>query len=1786
MNAPHTPHLGADRETILDFLRGFMAKAMPNEPSEEDIHIPFLEMGANSLVLMEVQRAVETNYGLTITLPQFFQELTNIDALTTYIEQNQVIPEAPVAAPVPAAAAAPQPAAPRPAMAAPSVALPQFQMSRLPTGGGSDMEQILARQLESASKAINQVVAQQLQFLNTLGGGAAPAVPALQPAAATQPAFEAAKPSVAQPAATTTNNAKPAATTAGDAKPAETKPASSSALFHRMLSPLEIRARGLTPQQQQHLEALITRFTNRTKLSKELAARHRPALADSRAAVGFRFTTKEMLYPIVGKRAAGSHVWDVDGNEYIDITMGQGVTLFGHHPAFIDAALNDPENDILMLGPRPPQVGEAAELIRELTGMERVTFTNTGTEAVMAAMRLARAATRRNKVVMFENAYHGHADNVMGRSVWQDGMVSSVPVAPGITQGAVDDLWVLEYGTDATLDFIRKHVHELAAVIVEPVQSRRPDLQPREFLQELRRITEKGGALLIFDEMITGFRIHPGGAQAWFGIRADIATYGKVLGGGMPIGVVAGHSKYMDAIDGGMWNYGDASYPMVDRTVFGGTFCQHPTAMITTLATLRHLKEQGPALQEAMNRRTVRLAVELNAFFDAEEIPIKVVHFGSLFRFAFTSNLELLFYHLMERGIFIWEWRNYFLSTAHTDEDVAKIIQAVKESVSDMRAGGFLPERSQVDASPQPLTPLSEAQRQLNVLAQISPEGSMAYHVSPLLKLQGRLETGALAGAVKDVMRRHESLRTVIEADQQRVLPLEKLPGGGAMTVTDLSAETDPAAALAAAQAAHARKPFDLALGPLFEAHLLRLAPEDHRLLLKAHHIVVDGLSMNLIVQEIAALYTSAINGNNPNLPTPLQLRDYNQWRATTQFPEQEAYWTRQLQGELPVLDVPADRPEPLVKSYRGGRLSRNIPVPLFTAVRNLSRAQGCTHFMTLLSAYALWLHRLCGQDEVLVGMPVAGRGMKGSDNLIGYCTHLIAIRSQATWDQPFAVYLKAMRDTLLQGYQHQDYPFAELINKLSVRRDGRRAPLVSALFNLDRPGAAPTMPGLDVTWISQGIAHTAFDLTLNLTEIGDDMVLECDFNADLFEEASVAGYVGNFITLLEGIVADPQQTLARLPLLDAADRKRQLLDWNATAQDYPRDRCAHQLFEQQVALTPQAVAVRFGDQALSYAELNGRANRLAGWLRSQQVGAEVVVGVCAERSVELVVALLAIMKAGGAYLPLDPDYPPQRLAYMLEDAGSKLLLTQQSLLSRLGEHIPAGVQTLCLEQRERYETGSDQNLNVTANAEQLAYLIYTSGSTGRPKGTLITHRGLVNYLSWALQRYEVAAGDGAPLHSSISFDATITSLFAPLLAGRCLSILPEGGVEIDHIRAALQSGQNWSLVKLTPSHLELINAMIPAEELAGLTRYVVLGGEALLGRHVAVWTESAPETRLINEYGPTETVVGCCIYEVGESDVVATSGIVPIGRPIANTRLYVLDRNLQPVPVGVKGELFIGGDGVARGYHGRPDVTAERFIAVAQTGLGNDVPAERLYRTGDVVKYLGDGNLLYLGRVDNQIKVRGYRIELGEIESVLAHQAGVREAVVTAQRRSERDVRLIAYWVPNNDIADLDERALRAALAAELPDHMVPGVFVKLDKLPLTANGKVDRAALPLPEGLRAELGAAHLAAFVDPRNDAEKRIAAVWRELLGVERVGADDNFFELGGHSLLVLPLREKLQAMFGRPVSPVDIFRFPTVSTQASHLTGDAADTAAEDEEVRRTANRRREAFRQMKDKRRG
>lgn len=1782
-----------------------MSQALPHAAGENDLEIPFLEMGANSLMLMDVQKTIEGEYGISITIGQFFEELTNIKALVHYIDnqlQRRAENEEAASAPL-------QSTGDTDRNLPVSNGNGSAQSDKEDTGARSfrnsfqslnnqdlrgdegELEAIFASQIRLTSQAMNELVERQLEFLSQAGlaKGSHPSrgvESAGKPSSAVDPGSRTSPDPSTPPVARSTSR--------GGLQP------------QKILTPLEIRARGLSSTQQSHLEKLIKEYNARTGKSKEYTQRYRGVLADSRAGIGFRFSTKEMLYPLVANRASGSRVWDLDGNEYIDITMGQGVSLFGHHPAFIEKAISEEGSESVELGPRPHNVGEVAELICEMTGFDRVTFTNSGTEAVMAALRLARAATGRSKIVMFEGAYHGHADSVMGLPVERDGQLTTLPVSPGTPQGAVDDLWILPYDEESSLEFIRRNGSSIAAVFVEPVQSRNPRIQPREFLHDLRKLTSEAGALLVFDEMITGFRCHPAGAQAHFGVKADLATYGKVIGGGMPIGVVAGKKEWMDPIDGGTWQYGDTSYPEVNRVVFGGTFCQHPLAMTSTLATLRHFKEKGPGLQEELNERTWRLAEELNEWFDTEEVPIRVIWFGSLFRFEFSTNLELLFYHMNLRGIFVWEWRNCFLSTAHSDEDIDRIIEVVRESVIAMREGGFIPPKGDpgqnsthtlktgittnentaaqsIETKNSAQTddyPLNRAQHQLATLARISAGGSMAYHVNALLSLSGEVDRQTLSDSVDRVVGRHESLRSVIIGDRQKVLPAET----GLLQVMDLSSEKDPDAACREWLHQQAGTPMDLEKGPLFGVHLLKIGPQEYRLVLKGHHIILDGLSMNLIIREIAEGYCSGVSGTSLDLPDPMQYREYLAWQQSAAFEEQKRYWLEKLSDPVPGLELPADQPEPAVKSYSGGRISRKIDPGLFTSIRSFSKTHGVTHFMTLFSLYTLWLHRLSGHEELMVGMPVAGRSVKGADCLVGYCTHLLPILSRVKWDESFADYLKRMRGVLLDGYQHQDYPFSRLMENLDLHRKGLQGPWIQALFNLDRPGEIPSFSGLDVSWQSQSIAHSAFDLVFNLTEVGEEIVLECDFNRDRFFSSTIEQFVDCFMTLAGEVISRPERSLAAQPLMSGELRQKWLVEWNQTEHPYESDEPVSRLFEAQAKKNSKQTALAWEGGELTYAGLNREANRLARFLKKKSGSPGQVVAIHLKRSPQLIIGILGALKSGMSYLPLDPDSPAERLNFMLSDAKPGILLTETGLSGSL--ILPEGTEQVMVEDDENpFKSYSNKNLPDCPALDDLAYILYTSGSTGKPKGTMIRHRGLLNYLTWAVDFYKTESGSGSPLHSSIGFDATLTSLFTPLLSGRILHLLPTEGNEIEHIVSFLtmdedeSESRDWSLIKLTPSHLELLNEMIPDHKKAGIARTLVLGGEQLTGRAIEPWRRSAPDMRIVNEYGPTETVVGCAVYEEKRTDI--PDGSIPVGRPIWNTQLYLLDQNGYPVPPGAEGELYIGGDGVAMGYLNREDLDEARFIDIRQTGLADGpetLPPGKLYRTGDRVRLLADGNLIFLGRYDHQIKLRGYRIEPGEIETALLEHPAVQEAVVILQENRQPPC-LVAYIVSKTG-TEIDRDSLRSALGERIPAHMIPSHFVGLKKIPLTQNGKVDVKSLP-----DISLSGIGKSPVLTPRSSSERKVAAIWCELLEMEMVGVEENFFDIGGHSLLVLPMRDQLSKAFNCEVAPADVFKYPTISAMAKFLAPVAGGSLDGDKDLPASGRKPRASGKRKQSKRR-
>jgi amino acid adenylation domain-containing protein len=1032
---------------------------------------------------------------------------------------------------------------------------------------------------------------------------------------------------------------------------------------------------------------------------------------------------------------------------------------------------------------------------------------------------------------------------------------------------------------------------------------------------------------------------------------------------------------------------------------------------------------------------------------------------------------------------------------------------------------------------------LSFAQQRLWFFDQLEP-GNAFYTTSRVLRVTGSLDVRALQAAFGAIVKRHESLRTRFDSVDGRPVQIVEEEAPFHIPVVDLT-ETPPQereAAAARRVAEEVGRPFDLSAAPLLRASVLRMTEREHWLILTMHHIVSDGWSMGILVQEVASFYEEASLGRASTLaPIPIQYADFAHWQRSwfrgEVLDRQLSYWKKQL-ADLSVLELPTDRSRPPAQSFRGARHTISLPRNLVEGLKDLSRREGATLYMTLLAAFQALLLRYTGQEDIVVGSPIAGRNRVEIEGLIGFFVNTLVMRTDLSGEPSFRQLLERVRETALGAYAHQDLPFDKLVEELQPERDLGRNPLVQVQFALQNaPTSSFELAGLKVTPLPTESHTTRFDLEVHLWEKPGGLTCTFVYSTDLFDPGTIVRMMGHFQTLLESAVSHPDRKVSELALLTEAQRNQLVVEWNRTEREYPRDRTLHGLFEDQVERSPEAEAVVFGRKRLTYGQLNERANRLARYLAKRGVGPDVLVGLCVERSLEMVVGILAILKAGGAYVPLDPAYPQSRLEFMLEDTKARVVLTQQSLLESLPEgsfeRVPLDADWPEIEK----ESGG--NPHGGAGPESVAYVIYTSGSTGRPKGVSISHRSVANLIGWHVETYGVQSADRATLLASPAFDASVWELWPYLAAGASLHV-PGEDVRLDLARLT-----RWlELERITICFLPtpLAQALLAeAEPLRGHLRYLLTGGDQL--RRPAARSYGF---HLVNHYGPTETTVVATAGVVDTQE--ETERLPSIGRPIHNTRIYLLDRRGQPVPQGVAGELYVGGAGVARGYLNRPELTAERFLPDPFRSDG-----ESMYRTGDQARYRSDGAIEFLGRLDNQVKIRGYRIEIGEIEEALSHHPEVLACAVSV-REDGPEKRLVGYVVPR-DGPSVSE--LRSFLKTTLPGYMIPPAFLFLDALPLTPNGKVDRRALPAPDQSRPDLEGA----FQGPRNPVEETLAGIWAQVLGLERVGIHDNFFDLGGHSLLATQVFSRLRQAFRVGLPLRALFETPTIAALAA-----AVDTA--------------------------
>ncbi|OQY57302.1 MAG: hypothetical protein B6247_00650, partial [Candidatus Parabeggiatoa sp. nov. 2] len=1052
--------------------------------------------------------------------------------------------------------------------------------------------------------------------------------------------------------------------------------------------------------------------------------------------------------------------------------------------------------------------------------------------------------------------------------------------------------------------------------------------------------------------------------------------------------------------------------------------------------------------------------------------------------------------------------------------------------------------------------PLSHGQQALWFLYQLTQE-SAAYNIALSLRIHSVLDVPALQNTFQALINRHPCLRTTFTTQEGE--PVQEVHQYHTVRFEQIDASTWSWDELNQKVVDSYQKPFDLEKGPVLRVSLFTRASTDHILLLTSHHIISDGWSLWMLITELGVLYPALKIGEQASLP-PLKhtYADYVRWHkemlASTQGERLWAYWQKQLAGELPVLNLPTDHPRPPVQTYHGASVHFVLTETLTQPLKEL--AQDASLYMVLLAAYQILLYRYTGQEEILVGSATTGRTQSQFTEVAGYFVNMVVLRAKLQGSLTFKAFIRQVRQTVLGALNHQDYPFPLLVKRLQPERDPSRSPLFQVDFVLQKPQQGeirdlftPSETEVRVNLGELELEHFEmaqqeegqFDLSLEMIEAKNSLIGIFKYNTDLFEAATITRMVGHFQTLLEGIVSNPLQLISELPLLTEAERHLLLVEWNNTQADYSKDKCIHQLFEAQVEKTPDAVAIVFGEQYLSYLALNQRANQLAHYLQTLAVKPEVLVGLCVERSIEMVVGLLGILKAGGAYLPLDPTYPSERLAFMLEDAGISVLLTQ----SRFKEKLPkTPVKMVCLDtEAQTFSQSQTNNVVCEVMPSNLVYVIYTSGSTGTPKGVMIQHNSLVNYTQAVIRQYKLTSHDRYLQFASINFDVATEEIFSTLLIGATL-VLPfeEQVAPFAEFNQFIEK-ENLTVLNLpTPYwHEWVLDLSQTSTPLPDCLRLVMVGSETVRLEPLLCWQKTlAHSVKWLNAYGLTETTIGATFYQPPITDLnEGTVFSVPIGRPLANVQIYILDHFLQPTPVGVPGELHIGGVGLARGYKGRPDLTAKSFIKNPLT----DDPNARLYKTGDLVRYRPDGNLEYLGRIDNQVKIRGFRIELGEIEAMLGQHPSVAETAVIVHDISQTDKRLVAYLVQNKTQLTEKTEELRTFLTERLPEYMVPSAFVTLESLPLTPNGKIDRLALSQLSVNRDQLSDE---AFVAPRTSEEKLLAGIWADVLGLENVSIFDDFFELGGHSLLATQLVSRICESFAIELPLHYLFQSPTIA----------------------------------------
>jgi len=1482
----------------------------------------------------------------------------------------------------------------------------------------------------------------------------------------------------------------------------------------------------LTTQQQKFVDDFIKRFNKRTAKSKQYAADSKNNCADWINSLGFRLSLKEIAYPIVMDHCFGSKFVDLDGNEYVDYAMGYGVGFFGNNVDFIKESIQKQLNKGFELGPQNHLIGEVSALISELTKVDRVSYCNSGTEAIMVALRLARTATKRQKIVFFAGSYHGTFDGILAFP--RQSGYGAEPQVIGTPDSMIADILILPYGDEKSLDIIKDLGSQLAGVLVEPVQSRNPSLQPKEFLQKLRVLTSEIGAVLIFDEVLLGFRICQGGAQKYFDVRADIVTYGKIVGGGMPIGVVSGKKEIMDLVDGGVWNFGDQTTPSPETTVFQGTFCKHPLAMASAHAVLTKMKEAGPKLQESVNQLTDYLALHVNRFFEQEKLPIKLSHFGSVFKFDTFGRLnfllqpiemDLFYLLLMEKGIYTWEKRICFLSTAHTLKDVDKFIHNIIEAIHELKANGFLNDFSGKDKtigveSTETSFVASTVQKRLYSLKAFD-EGKSPYQLTAAYTIMGQINKEKLQNAIQSVYMRHPMLRARFEVEVDGEIYL-KYRNDFQYKLTALSSN-----GLKIDQLIEKTEiELDLKTGPAFKVDLYELDSLNHLIVFTTHHCVIDGLSWDLFIQDFVAQLEL-----KDSFRIQSQYQDFIAWQKSyflsENYKRDKEFWLRQFSDEIPLLELPNDFSRPVRKTGKGGIVFGTLDSIVVNKLKDVAKKNACTINMLLLGIYSIFLQKMSGQNSIIIGMPISGRPSKEFENTIGMMANSIALPLSIENNEFLPSYITKVKDKTLQAYQHQSYPFERLVEQIVTSRDLSRNPIFDTMFVFEK-GQKRFLKTTEFDFQPYPIKKdiSPYDLTLEVIEQNNEMSFNFEFNTDIFKFETIKEWQGYLLNLLQEIIQNPNMAVGAYQLWKPENQNLFLEKVNHKEVDFGGPTTLTKLFALSVKQNSNSVLTINKKVSRSYQQVEKLANGVASFILSKKLKSPNII-VHIEKSDDYIPIILGIMKAGACFVPVESKFNSERLLTIAEDCQAGLIVIDDSLKFKINQ------QDIAISPKEILSHTADFIDNAKPNLP--AYIIYTSGSTGKPKGVVVLHQSICNSMIWRSKYYNMQSKDSVLQLASYSFDSSLAEILPMMISGGSIVFFDENDrLDIDLLSQLIETHKITSLTLTASFYDAFLSYLIVDESLHRLKsiKNIILAGEEtsllLLQKHLDI----LPNIKLFNEYGPTENSICGTVYPF-------EAGKISIGKPISNNEVFIWNTNNQLCPAGVIGQIVLSGKGITEGYLNRPELTAKSFL---------NIQDKKYYLTGDLGVWDKDGNLFFKGRIDDQVKIRGYRIELGEIKSKLDQISAIKDAVLHVYQDGNGKS-IVAYYVKRQDIS---QEEIKEILLKSLPPYMVPAHFVALDAIPLNNSGKVNKKALPPPTSTNnsSEITSQSKSQNEFPSSEKESILAEIWSQVLNRESIGVHENYFHLGGDSIKAIQVMGKLAGK-GYSMRVPDLFENPTI-----------------------------------------